>query len=98
MGPHEILAQFKNAIRNPITFPGGYTKAMYMADGERICRSCARDCWREIVQSTLHGFKDGWSAMGVDVHWEGPAEMCDHCCAVLPSEYGDPDAAEEEDS
>lgn len=95
--PHEILRSVKGAIREPYAWPGGYEKRIYLSDGETICQDCVRKEWRNIVQSTLNGYRDGWAAMAVDVHWEGPPEQCAHCNKVLPSVYGDPDAVEPDD-
>ena len=88
------LQQFKDAIRNPYSFPGGYEKAMYLSDGERICRSCCVEEWREIVDAHIRNDASGWKPMVVGIRWEGPDDYCCQCNEALPSEYGDPDAEE----
>ena len=86
------LRALKDAIRNPWCFPGGYEKAIYLADGERICRDCAKENFREIAEETYHpnSGDPGWGFLGVDVHWEGEPETCCQCDKELESEYGDP--------
>ena len=88
-----ILHTFKETIRKPYTWPGGYAIALYLSDGERICAACARDEWRTICNDTIDGYGD-WQAGFVGVHWEGPPEYCAHCNEPQESTYGDPDADE----
>ena len=92
-----ILKQVKDAIRHPVAWPGGYSKLVYMDDGEPLCPPCARENYRAIVYDVLYKTRFGWTPIGVDVHWEGPDEVCAHCGKTLPSEYGDPDAPEGEE-
>lgn len=40
----------------------------------------------------------GGYRVAVEVYWEGPDDTCSHCGASLPSEYGDPDAGEDDES
>ena len=90
------IRHVKEALRHPYSFPGGYVKAVYMMDGERLCLACILANWREIVTETRHPNSGdrGWGILGVDIYWEGPPEHCAHCNAALESEYGDPDAPE----
>lgn len=83
-----VLMTFKDAIRKPFTFPGGYTIALYLSDNERICQQCARDCWKEICHDTIHGYDRQWEAGFAGIHWEGPDELCVQCNKPQPSEYG----------
>ena len=93
---HAKVEALKDAIRNPYAWPGGYQKALYLSDGERMCLTCAKQHFRSIVDSTKHNFRDGWAVEGVGIYWEGPTDYCCHCNAELPSEYGDPEEPEQE--
>jgi len=88
---HPVIEAVKDLIRQPHTWPGGYSKRLVMADGEVLCCACAKAEFPSIVQSTKSHARDGWEAAGVDVHWEGPPDYCAHCNVEMPSEYGDPD-------
>mgnify|MGYP003629608682 FL=1 len=90
---NNILNTFKETIRKPYAWPGGYTIALYLSDGERICAPCARDEWRLIVGDTIDGY-GSWQAGFAGVYWEGPSQLCCHCNEPQDSEYGDPDADE----
>jgi hypothetical protein len=92
-----ILRTFKETIRSPLAWPGGYTVALYFADGERVCTGCAREEWREIVGDTLNGWGQ-WRAGFAGVYWEGPPEYCTHCNEPQASEYGDPDEIPDTDT
>jgi len=87
----ELLQRVKRSTwKEPYAWPGGYELRVVMSDGGVLCRQCVKDNWREIVQATLHGLRDGWEAAAVDVLWEGPAVCCAQCGCELPTEYGDP--------
>jgi len=84
------LHLFKQALRKPFAWPGGYEIALYFTGGERICRDCCREEWREICYDTLHGYGQ-YQAGFAGVYWEGPAQHCVQCNKEMPSEYGDPE-------
>lgn len=75
-------------------WPGGYALVYYTADGSELCAECARMAERE----GLSGDPDDpqGNLVGASVYWEGPALQCDHCYKEMPSEYGDPDAEEQD--
>lgn len=98
MKTSEKLAAAKDFLKAPYAWPGGYEKRLYLEDGETICRDCALENWACIVDGTLHPCRSGWAVMAVDVHWEGPAEHCVQCGKELPSEYGDPEADETDET
>ena len=85
---NQLIENLKDAIREPWAWPGGYTKAIYLSDGERICPQCAKDNFREIVWATKEADHSGWGMLGVDIHWEGDPEYCVQCNKELESEYG----------
>ncbi len=86
-----ILRAVRHAIRHKYAWPGGYPIYTIMSDGELMCAECARANYRQISNATRHGDRDGWAAIGAEVYWEGPDELCAQCGAMLPSAYGDPE-------
>ena len=89
---NQILEQVKNAIRNPYAWPSGYPVYIVMADGELFCRECARSEYKLIADSTRTDRKDGWTASGTMILWEGTDNYCAHCNRELESAYGEPEA------
>ncbi len=73
------------ARQTPYSWPGGYSLLALMDDGESLCHAC-------LQEPDVHegGEPDGWRFEAIYVHWEGEPEICAHCNADLPSEYGDP--------
>lgn len=94
MKSSEIMRQVRNAIRNPFAWPGGYPVYVVLSDGLKLCQDCARKEYRLISASTRNGLRDDWSALGAEVYWEGPTDICANCDCELPSAYGDPDEEE----
>ncbi len=74
------------------TFPGSYSVIYLCKDGGLLCAKCANgengseasECWEDTCS-------DQWALVTAGVYWEGPDKRCDHCDAVMASEYGDPD-------
>lgn len=86
----QIVEEVRDFIDNPYTFPGGYRKLLVMYDGEFLCHACTKENDKLIYWSTLNHDRSGWDAAGVEVYWEGPAELCAHCGEELAAEYGNP--------
>lgn len=61
-------------------WPGGYPPFYLDREANVLCPKCAN---REIDASQ--------TVTDCDVHWEGPALVCDDCGAEIESAYGDPD-------
>jgi len=85
------------------TFPGGYSVIYFTEDGGILCAKCANgengsDAYEEQPLPPHPDFfhDPQWHLIAADVYWEGPDMFCDHCNEVMPSEYGGPDAEEEE--
>jgi hypothetical protein len=92
------IAELKEALRRPFTFPGGYTLGFWCSDGERLCPACIRENFRLVVGEKFRPhIRDQWRVEWIDVHWEGPDDYCSHCGKALPSEYGDPNPEPEEE-
>lgn len=91
---NNIMASVREYIRTPYAWPGGYQKILIMSDGEVICPDCARSEYRQISNSTRHKLRDGWSAEGVDIFYEGASINCAHCNKQIDSAYGDPSVEE----
>jgi hypothetical protein len=95
----EIIRQVKIAARDKYAWPGGYPLIVVMSDGGVLCCNCARTEFKLIARATRDGdASSGWCAMGVDVHYEGPPEVCVHCGVFIESAYGDPESDSQESS
>jgi hypothetical protein len=91
MARNETMQAVKDFIRQPAAWPGGYPKVLIMQDGECLCATCAKSEYKQISDSTRHLSRDGWQAIGVDIHWEGEPIICAHCNAAIESAYGVPE-------
>lgn len=87
----DIIRAVKQAARDKYAWPGGYPLIVVMSDCEVMCCDCARENFDLIGRATRDNDRSGWAAAGVDIHWEGPPELCCHCGGEIPSAYGDPD-------
>ncbi len=81
--------EFKNFVREPYAWPGGYPKYALMNDGGCLCHKCAKDNAKLVIRSTRDGERDGWNCAGVDINWEDNALYCDHCGELIESAYGE---------
>jgi len=90
---NQILEKVKDAIRNPYAWPGGYPVYVVMADGELLCRDCARKNYKEIVRHVNDNMNTDWEAAGAEILWEDfDNNNCCHCGIRLESAYGEPEA------
>lgn len=80
---------FKNLIREPYAWPGGYPKYAIMSDGAALCKSCAKDNAKLIIRDTRDNSNSGWCFAGVDINWEDTDLYCDHCSNKIESAYGE---------
>lgn len=80
---------FKNLIRDPYAWPGGYPKYAIMSDGEALCKVCAKDNAKQIIRSTRENAHDGWACVGVDINWQDPDLYCANCNAHIEFAYGE---------
>lgn len=87
---NQTMQAAREFIRAPFAWPGGYPKTLIMHDGETLCPACARENYRQISDSTRHNSRDGWQAVGIDIHWEGAPLVCAHCSTETENAYGDP--------
>lgn len=88
----EINKQVKDYIR--CNHSSGYPLVLVMKDGGYLCQACAKREVKLIFADTREGWSTEWTAAGVQLFMEGPAEECAHCYTVLESAYGDPYAEE----
>lgn len=81
--------KMENGRYPAFAFPGGYPIIYVLADNAVICPECANgDNGSEA--SPEHEEKM-WRLVACDIHYEGYAETCAHCNALIHSAYGDPD-------
>lgn len=84
-----IPSDVKYAIRNQYAWPGGYPLFLITTDGAALCVSCGKSEWRNIADSTVKGYQDGWNVVAADVNWEDADLHCDHCSKQIESAYGE---------
>ena len=70
-------------------WPGGYPIIYFAKDMGVLCPKCANEYTPE------RDNEDQLKPVACDVYYEGPAEICEHCNAEIPSAYGDPDNPKE---
>ena len=80
---------FKELIRQPYAWPGGYPKYAVMHDGAALCKTCAKNNAKLIIRATRYNDCSGWACAGVDVNWEDSELYCDHCGETIESAYGE---------
>lgn len=77
----------KDFIRQPFAWPGGYPLFALMGDGGIICRHCAADNARMMIESTRRDYGDGWDCAAVAVNWENTDLVCDNCGQHIEAAY-----------
>lgn len=91
MSTQTVIQKVKQAIRQPLTFPGLYPLSIILSDGHPLCPDCAKGNFRQVARDTFNHSGD-WNAVAVDIMWEGGNECC-HCGKCLDAYPAD---AEEE--
>lgn len=82
-----IDVRFERVEWDSWAWPGGYPIYYLCADGGVLCPKCANDN----IDLTTQTDDKQWHIVGVDIHYEGSAIVCDHCNKDIESAYGDPD-------
>lgn len=89
MTKDEFLAELESG---PFSWPGGYPKYFYTADGEAISFKAAADN-RELILAECSNLDraswDGWKVIGVEINWENPALYCIHTGDRIESAYAE---------
>ena len=80
---------FKEFVRHPYAWPGGYPLYAILSDGECLCKTCARTEAKHVIRAMRAGDGSGWRAIAVDINWEDPDLTCAHCNAPIESAYGE---------
>lgn len=86
MPKNKRVESVKEALRQPCTWPGMYTKRFVVHDG-LLCESCIRSNIRVVFNDTRMNVGP-WNVQ-VDVLWEGPTVSCVDCGESVESEYGE---------
>jgi hypothetical protein len=83
---------YKGMLRLPTyTMLGSYPLTYYTREFESLCSACATTDYFEWLYSL--NTCEGWQhdpPIYVDVHWEGPSEICAGCNKEMEAAYGDP--------
>ncbi len=82
------IAQVKETIRRPYSWPGGYRRLFLMSDGEIILPSTARDNFREVV-TDMKANDGSWNIVDIYLHWDGAPLVDAHTGEQIDSEYGE---------
>lgn len=69
-------------------WPGGYPIYYLCADGGVLCSKCVNT---EIKLTSDPDAERGWRIVGVDINYEDPYLVCDHCGEFCESAYGEPE-------
>ena len=80
------------------TWPGGYPLLYLCGDGAIVCSECANgeNDAEEFNTSQPFGDDPQWDIWTLEIHYEGPPEICAHCNKEIESAYGDPDNPEDD--
>lgn len=84
-----MLHRYEDGTLPRWTDLGCYPVAYLCADGGTLCPDCANGKNGSEASEDRDAPRD-WRLVDSFVHWEGPAEICDHCGAEIESAYGDP--------
>lgn len=84
-----LTKDFKEFVRQPYAWPGGYPMFAICNDGGCLCKTCAKDNAKRILESTRREYRDGWQVDAIDVNWEDSALTCDNCGNLIESAYGE---------
>jgi len=76
------------------TFPGGYTVVYQDKEANVYCPDCANGFETEELTPDEESLRT--RIICGDLYQEGPPIWCDGCGKMIESDYGDPDAEEEE--
>lgn len=87
--PDSIMEQFKNFVRQPYAWPGGYPLFCVTHDGGILCKKCAEKHAKSIISEIMQGCRTGWHITAVDVNWEDTNLCCDNCGRNIESAYGE---------
>lgn len=88
--PLELYRDADTLALGAYAWPGGYPMIYVSADGGVLCPDCANG--RNGSEATTDpDAPANWRLTAGCVHWEGPAEVCDHCGADIESAYGELD-------
>lgn len=97
MTKRERINKLKAFVRNRYAWPGGYTQIMLASDGGGICYKCAKENFKQILESTRNAFlNDGWAFENTFINWDDIELHCDHCGNRMPAEYEDRVAEQDE--
>jgi hypothetical protein len=88
---------FLQALREgSFTSLGSYPLAFLLSDGATMCPACAKKNCGRIARAIRDNERNGWRAVAIFIHYEGPPEDCCECNEMIDSAYGDPEAEAED--
>ena len=72
--------------QSPYSSVGCYPLFAITSDGGTLCHRCCKS-ERKAIGTTTGA--DGWCIVAVDVNWEDPDLLCDHCGGRIDSAYSE---------
>lgn len=68
----------------PFAWPGGYTLAFVMGDGDTLCFDCARAEYRQLSEAIRQKARNGWRPLAVACEADSDEECaCAHCSKTI---------------
>lgn len=83
----DTVKDFKNALRNPYAWPGGYPRYFITSDEAALSMQTAREEFRLIAHAIKHGEDDGWRITCCEINWEDDDLIDDHSGELIESAY-----------
>ena len=83
------IKAFKDFTKQKYAWPGGYPMFAITNDSACLCHQCCLDNYKQIRQAQNDSDNTGWYVEAVDVNWQDPFLICDHCGESIESAYGE---------
>ena len=84
------ISDFRKAMRHgPYAWPGGYPVYFVTSDGAALSFKAAKQERRNVLDSIVNDFEDGWRVEAMEINWEDDSLYCDHTGELIPSAYGE---------
>lgn len=80
------VREFLDALRDG-SHTHGYPKFFLCEDGGTLHPDCAYDEVWSIARAIRDKDNPSWRVIAVDINWEDPQMLCDHCDTFIESAY-----------
>lgn len=90
--------EVKAALRaGAFTGLGGYPLYFVTHDGAALSFEAVREQLRNVLDSVIHDYRDGWRVVAVEVNYEDADLTCEHTGERIASAHGDDSSEPESD-